>query len=50
VDSLLSAGEDPANGYTELVLTGDRTKHAEFVAAKKAAAEAADVQNRRATS
>jgi len=50
VDSLLSAGEDPANGYPELVLTGDRTKHAEFVAAKRAAAEAAEEQRRRAAS
>jgi soluble lytic murein transglycosylase-like protein len=40
VDSLISAGEDPGNGYTEAVLTGDRTRHTAFVAARKAAAEA----------
>lgn len=38
VDSLLDAGEDPGNGYPEMVLTGDRTKHAAFVAATRDAA------------
>jgi len=37
VDSLLDAGEDPGNGYAELVLTGDRTKHAAFIASTRAA-------------
>ena len=41
VDSLLSIGQDPGNGYTEAVLTGDRTRHTAFVAARKAAAEEA---------
>jgi len=35
VDSLLSAGEDPENGYSDLVLTGDRTRHVEFMAARR---------------
>ena len=38
VDSLIDAGEDPGNGYPELVLTGDRTMHAAFVAATREAA------------
>jgi soluble lytic murein transglycosylase-like protein len=43
VDSLLSAGQDPENGYTDLVMTGDRTRHLEFVEAKKQAeSETAD--------
>jgi len=42
VDSLLSAGEDPGNGYPELVLTGDRSMHAAFVAAHRAAASASE--------
>ncbi len=40
VDSLLDAGEDPGNGYPELVLTGDRTKHSAFVAATREARQA----------
>jgi len=49
VDSLLSAGEDPGNGYPELVLTGDRTKHAAFVASTRAAADS-EPEKRRASS
>lgn len=41
VNSLLDNGFDPDNGYGEMVLTGDRTRHLEFVHAKAAAAEAA---------
>jgi len=44
VDSLLSAGIDPGNGYAEAVLTGDRTKHTAFVAARRAAAEETKVR------
>jgi soluble lytic murein transglycosylase-like protein len=40
VDALLDQGFDPDNGYGELVLTGDATRHQEFIAAKAAAAEA----------
>lgn len=39
VDSLIDAGEDPGNGYPELVLTGDRAKHAAFVAMTRARVE-----------
>jgi soluble lytic murein transglycosylase-like protein len=39
VDSLIDAGEDPGNGYPELVLTGDRSKHAAFVAMTRAGVE-----------
>jgi hypothetical protein len=42
VDSLIDAGEDPGNGYPELVLTGDRTRHAAFVASSRAAAAVSD--------
>jgi soluble lytic murein transglycosylase-like protein len=42
VDSLIDAGEDPGNGYPELVLTGDRTIHAAFVASTRAAAAASE--------
>ncbi|HUF67244.1 MAG TPA: lytic transglycosylase domain-containing protein [Longimicrobiales bacterium] len=42
VDSLIDAGEDPGNGYPELVLTGDRTRHAAFVASTRAAAAVPD--------
>ncbi len=50
VDSLLSSGADPHNGYAEMVLTGDRTRHAEFVAARRAAVEAAQSEKRRTSS
>lgn len=40
VDSLLQVGVDPANGYAEAVLTGDRTRHLDFVDARKADAGA----------
>jgi soluble lytic murein transglycosylase-like protein len=53
VDSMLDAGEDPGNGYPELVLTGDRTKHAAFVAAtresRQAGADRAEAPERRKT-
>lgn len=47
VDSLISVGEDPDNGYSEAVLTGDRSSHTAYFAARRQAAEAA---KRRATS
>jgi soluble lytic murein transglycosylase-like protein len=50
VDSLISAGADPANGYTEMVLTGDHTRHAEFVAARREASEATAEASRRGKS
>lgn len=40
VDALLDQGFDPDNGYGEFVMTGDATRHQEFIAAKAAAAEA----------
>jgi Transglycosylase SLT domain len=46
VDSLLSVGEDPENGYADLVLTGDRTRHEEFVAARKAAKSEEPLEDR----
>jgi soluble lytic murein transglycosylase-like protein len=39
VDALLDQGFDPDNGYGDFVLTGDATRHQEFIAAKAAAAE-----------
>jgi soluble lytic murein transglycosylase-like protein len=49
VDSLLNIGEDPGNGYTEAVLTGDRTRHTAFVAARKAAVAAEEARRRAAS-
>jgi soluble lytic murein transglycosylase-like protein len=43
VDALLDQGFDPDNGYSELVMTGDATRHQEFIQAKVAAAEARTV-------
>ncbi len=40
VDALLDEGLDPDNGYSAMVLTGDRTRHAEHIAAKAAAVSA----------
>ncbi len=37
VDSMLDEGLDPDNGYSEMVLTGDRTRHQEHIAAQAAA-------------
>ncbi|MGH7500959.1 MAG: lytic transglycosylase domain-containing protein [Longimicrobiales bacterium] len=39
VDALLDQGFDPDNGYGEFVLTGDGTRHQEFIKAKAAAVD-----------
>jgi soluble lytic murein transglycosylase-like protein len=44
VDALIDGGQDPDNGYGELVLTGDRTRHQQFIQAKAAAAAASAVE------
>ena len=50
VDALLVEGQDPDNGYSELVLTGDRTRHQEHIAAQAAARSAATETARRSQS
>lgn len=50
VDALLVEGLDPDNGYSEMVLTGDRTRHQQHVAAQAAARSAATETARRSQS
>jgi soluble lytic murein transglycosylase-like protein len=47
VDMLVQAGLDPENGYSDLVLTGDRTRLQQYLESRRQAAASASIGERR---